>query len=317
VSKTLFVRDITASHNEVNDLFVVTKKGTYTARNSSRYMMIGLKDATGSIEGRIWEHVDDLEQLFEKGDIVAVQSKARIYQDKLQLHITDIRKLDTDLAIHDVAHFYPCGDKTVSCLREEYASIVAGIENKYLKMLFEVFGNDRQLIDRFLSYPASTGVHHVYIGGLLEHSLSVAKMGISAASFIGGDRDIIITGSLLHDVGKIQEIEIARGFRFTDRGRLLGHITIGVMILEDLIQRIDGFPRELTDILTHIIVSHHGLEEWGSPKKPMFPEALIVHHLDNLDSKVMGVKEHMRDHMADDRWSDYHRLFEAKYYKIT
>ena len=173
------------------------------------------------------------------------------------------------------------------------------------------------LRDRFLAYPASTGVHHVYVGGLLEHSLSVAKMGMAVASLIGGDRDIIITGSMLHDIGKIQELEITRGFRFTDRGRLLGHITLGVMIVEELIGRIDGFPQELTDILTHIVISHHGLEEWGSPKKPMFPEALIVHHLDNLDSKVMGVREHMRDNMADNRWSEYHRLYEAKFFKIN
>lgn len=279
--------------------------------------MIGLKDTTGSIEGRVWEHVDELEGLFERGDIVSVQSKTKIYQDKLQLHITDIRKLDNDLAVCEIEHFYPCGDTSRSHLEEEYSEIISGIGNTYLKKLFALLNEDRLLRDKFLAYPASTGVHHVYVGGLLEHSLSVAKMGMAVASFIGGDRDIIITGSMLHDIGKIQELEITRGFRFTDRGRLLGHITLGVMIVEELIGRIDGFPQELTDILTHIVISHHGLEEWGSPKKPMFPEALIVHHLDNLDSKVMGVREHMRDNMADNRWSEYHRLYEAKFFKIN
>lgn len=317
MSKTTFVRDITGNQHEVNDLFVVTKKGTYTAKNNTRYMMVGLKDATGSIEGRIWERVDELEGLFEKGDIVSVKSKARLYQDRLQLHITDIAKLDADLAVCDIAHFYPCGDKEPGILQEEYATIVKEIKNPHLKKLLNTFTGDRQLLDRYFSYPASTSVHHVYVGGLLEHSLSVAKLGIAAASLIGGDRDIIVTGCILHDIGKIHELDILRGFKFTDRGRLLGHITLGVMILEDLIRRIDGFPQDLTDILTHIVVSHHGLEEWGSPKKPMFPEAIIVHHLDNLDSKVMGVREHMKDNMADERWSDYHRLYEAKYYKIT
>lgn len=317
MSKTIFVKDITRSGHEVNDLFIVTKKGTYTARNNSRYMMIGLKDSTGSIEGRVWERVDELEGLFEKGDIVSVQSKARPYQDKLQLHITDIRRLDSDLALSDIEHFYPCGDRPRADLEKEYDEIVSGIGNEHLKKLFDVFNNDRQLKDKFLTYPASTGVHHVYVGGLLGHSLACAKMGMAVTSLIGGDRDVVTAGSIFHDIGKIQELEIIRGFRFTDRGRLLGHITIGVMILEDLIGRIDGFPQKLTDILTHIIISHHGLEEWGSPKKPMFPEALIVHHLDNLDSKVMGVREHMRDNMADDRWSEYHRLYEAKFFKIN
>lgn len=317
MTKTIFVRDITRSGNDVNDLFIVTKKGTYTAKNNSRYMMIGLKDSTGTIEGRVWEHVDELEGLFEKGDIVSVKSKAKPYQDKLQLHITDIRKLDSDLAISEIEHFYPCGETKRGLLEKEYAEIVSGIRNEHLKRLFDTFDGEKPLKDRFMTYPASTGVHHVFVGGLLEHSLAVAKMGMAVASLIGGDRDIITAGSIFHDIGKVQELEIARGFRFTDRGRLLGHITLGVMILEDVIARIDGFPEELTDILTHIIISHHGLEEWGSPKKPMFPEALIVHHLDNLDSKVMGVREHMRDNMVDDRWSEYHRLYEAKFYKIS
>ncbi len=279
--------------------------------------MVGLKDSTGSIEARVWEHVDELEGLFDKGDIVAIKSKVKMYQDKVQLHITDIRKLGNDLAAGDIEHFYPGGDMNRSLLEKEYGEIISGVRNDHLKRLLACFDNDPRLKDRFMTYPASTGVHHTYVGGLLDHSISVAKMGMAVTELIGGDRDITVAGSILHDIGKIDELEISRGFKFTDRGRLLGHITLGVMILEDLIRRTDGFPQELTDILTHIIVSHHGLEEWGSPKKPMFPEALIVHHLDNLDSKVMGVKEHMRDNMVDERWSEYHRLYEAKYYKIN
>jgi len=316
VSKKTFVRDITGSQKEVNDLFVVTKKGTYTSRENKKYMMIGLKDATGSIDGRIWEAVDELEGLFERGDIVSVQSKVKDYQNKLQLHITNIRKLDADLAVDDIDHFYPAGDRDRESLEKEYGEIVRAMGNPWLTKLLAAFHEDVQLRKRFFSYPASTTVHHVYVGGLLDHSLCMARMGMAAVSIIGGDRDIVIAGSILHDIGKTQELDITRGFRFTDRGRLLGHITLGVMILEDLIRRVDGFPKELTDILTHIVVSHHGLEEWGSPKKPMFPEAIIVHHLDNLDSKVKGVREHMKDNMADERWSDYHRLYEAKYYKI-
>ncbi len=218
--------------------------------------------------------------------------------------------------VDDIAHFYPSGDRERAFLEKEYGQIVGEVANPWLARLLAVFHDDMQLRERFFSYPASTTVHHVYIGGLLDHSLCMARMGMAAVSFIGGDRDIVITGSILHDIGKTQELDITRGFRFTDRGRLLGHITLGVMILEDLIRRVEGFPKELTDILTHIVVSHHGLEEWGSPKKPMFPEAIIIHHLDNLDAKVKGVKEHMKDNMADERWSEYHRLYEAKYYKI-
>ncbi|MBP1747946.1 MAG: metal dependent phosphohydrolase, partial [Deltaproteobacteria bacterium] len=141
--------------------------------------MIGLKDTTGSIEGRVWKHVDELEGLFERGDIVSVQSKIKIYQDKLQLDITDIRRLDNDLAVCEIEHFYPCGDTSRNRLEEEYSKIISGIENTYLKKLFDLLNEDRLLRDKFLAYPASTGVHHVYVGGLLEHSLSVAKMGMA------------------------------------------------------------------------------------------------------------------------------------------
>lgn len=317
MSKKVFIRDITGDQQEVNDLFVVGKKATYTAKNNSRYMAVSLKDSTGSIEGRVWDRVDEFEGLFDKGDIVSVRSVTNLYQNKLQLKIRDIRRVDTDIPAGEMARFYPAGDRSAGALEDEYARTVEEVKDPHLKGLLNAFSGDRPLLERFFSYPASVGVHHVYIGGLLEHSLSVAKMGMAASSLIGGDRDIIITGSILHDVGKIDELEISRGFRFTDRGRLLGHITLGVMILEGLVRRVDGFPDALTDILTHIIVSHHGLEEWGSPKKPMFAEALMVHYLDNLDSKVMGVREHMKDNMADERWSEYHRLYEAKFFKIS
>ena len=316
MNKTTFVKDITENQREINDLFVVAKKATYTAKNNARYIAVNLKDATGSIEGRIWEQVDELDGRFDRGDIVSVRSKTNLYQNRVQLKISDIRRLDSDLPVNEIALFYPAGNTPGSALAEEYQKIVQDIQNPYLKKLFGAFDNSGPLRERFFSYPASTGVHHVYIGGLLEHSLSVAKMGMAVSSLIGGDRDIIVAGSILHDIGKTDELDISRGFRFTDRGRLLGHITLGIMVFEDLIRDISGFPASLTDILTHIIVSHHGLEEWGSPKKPMFAEALMVHHLDNLDSKVMGVREHMKDNMADERWTEFHRLYEAKFYKI-
>jgi len=172
------------------------------------------------------------------------------------------------------------------------------------------------MMEKFFFYPASIGVHHIYVGGLLEHSLSMVRMARHVVNIVGGDLDIVLAGCLLHDIGKIEEIDVKKGFKYTDRGRLLGHISLGVMILEELLREVKDFPAHIADVLSHIIVSHHGVEEWGSPKKPMFIEALIVHYLDNLDAKVMGVKEHMKDNMEDERWSEYHRLYESKFYKI-
>ena len=161
------------------------------------------------------------------------------------------------------------------------------------------------------------GVHHVSIGGLLEHSVTVAEIARNAASLIGGDPDIVVAGSLLHDIGKVEEIAFDGGaFSYSDRGRLLGHITLGIMMLEDMARAVEGFPGHLADALKHIILSHHGEAEWGSPKKPMCIEALVVHYIDNLDAKVMGVKEHMNSSMEDERWTQFHKLYESRFYKI-
>lgn len=317
MNKKVFVRDISKTIKEVKDHFIVAGKGNYTKKNGEMYIVVNLKDSTGTIEGRIWDRAKELGRHFDEGDVVAVTATPKEYNNKLQLTVTDIRKTGEDVTADDFAHFFSGSDKKPDQMKSEYFAMVEGLTNDHLKGLLNAFNSDKSLLDRFFSYPASTGVHHVHPGGLLEHSLSVAKMSAAVSELIGGDRDIVITGSILHDVGKIEELDMLKGFKFTDRGRLLGHITLGVMLLEDLIRRIDGFPSSLADVLTHIIVSHHGLEQWGSPKKPMFAEALIVHYLDNLDSRVMGVREHMRDNMADDRWSEFHRLYEAKFFKIS
>jgi 3'-5' exoribonuclease len=132
----------------------------------------------------------------------------------------------------------------------------------------------------------------------------------------GANREIVIAGALLHDIGKIEEIEVRGGFRYSDRGRLLGHIALGVIKLKELIGELKDFPVLLEDLLTHIIVSHHGLEEWGSPKRPMFIEAMIVHYLDNLDARIEGVRAHFEEGMEDERWSTYHRIYESRFLRL-
>lgn len=318
MNKKVFVRDITGGQlGVVREYFAVLNKGRYTKKNGDIYVVVTLRDSTGSIEGRIWDRAQDLESSFDEGDIVLVTAIPKVYNDKVQLTITDIQKIDVAVTADEIVHFFPAGGGKENLSHSDYFKLIGEITNPHLKKLFDVFNNRGELRERFFLYPASTGVHHVYAGGLLEHSVSVAKMGKAVVACLGGNTDIIVTGGILHDVGKIEEFDISRGFKFTDRGRLLGHITLGVTIIEDLIRRVDSFPPDLTDILTHIIVSHHGLEKWGSPKKPMFAEALMIHFLDNLDSKVMGVREYMKENMTDGKWTGYHRLYESKFYKIT
>jgi 3'-5' exoribonuclease len=316
VKKQIFVQDITKEHVEINDYFVVTKKGVFTTKSNSKYMSVTLKDRTGIIEGKVWDRVEELQDLFEKNDLVLVRSKSRLYQNKPQLNVSDIRRVETPLALEDMTSFLPESERGNACVREEYAGLVEGLRTPPLRSLFALLREREGLLERFFAYPASIGVHHVYLGGLLEHSVAVAKMAKQSVPFTGGDADIVVAGSLLHDIGKIDEMELRGGFRYSDKGRLLGHITLGIIVFEELIRSIQTFPPEAADILKHIIISHHGVEEWGSPRKPMCIEALIVHYIDNLDAKVMGVKEHMKENMEDEVWSTYHRLYESRFYRI-
>lgn len=315
MNKKIFIKDITEDQAAINDYFVVVKKGTYTTKTNSKYMSVSLRDKSGIIEAKIWERVDELNGLFEKNDIVFVKSRPRLYQEKIQLNVTDMRKVDEELPFEMIRAFFPASEVSEDALREEYFRITAEFKNPSIAVLFAALNEKKEMLEKFFFYPASIGVHHIYIGGLLEHSLSMARIARQAAQVVGGNLDIILAGCLLHDIGKIEEIDVKRGFKYTDRGRLLGHITLGMTILDGLLREV-SVPAHIADALSHIIVSHHGVEEWGSPKKPMFIEALVVHYLDNLDAKVMGVKEHMKENMEDERWTEYHRLYESRFYKI-
>jgi 3'-5' exoribonuclease len=316
MDKKVFIKDITEDQTMVNDYFVVAKKGTYTTKTNTKYMSLSLKDKSGVIEAKVWERVEELNGLFDKNDIVHVKGRPRLYQEKIQLNVTDIQRVDEGMPFELIRQFFPESETNSDALKEEYFRIIGELKNPAISRLFSLLNEKKEMLEKFFFYPASIGVHHIYVGGLLEHSLSMARMAKHVVTVVGGDPDIVLAGCLLHDIGKIEEIDVRKGFKYTDRGRLLGHITLGVTILEDLLHEVKDFPAHLAGVLSHIIVSHHGVEEWGSPKKPMFIEALVVHYLDNLDAKVMGVKEHMKDNMEDERWSDYHRLYESKFYKI-
>jgi len=316
MKKRTYVADIKDEYVEVNDFFVVVKKAVYSSKANTRYISVGLRDKTGVIEGKVWDRVEELGELFSKNDLVRIKGKSRMYQQKPQLNITDIRRVDEEIPLEGMTDFYPGYEGGTAHLREEYDALVSEIRNPRISGLFKVLETKNDLMERFFLFPASIGVHHVYMGGLMEHSLSMAKMGRNAATILGGNPDIITAGCLLHDIGKVDELRLKGGFGYSDKGRLLGHIALGLIILESLIGEVDGFPQDIADILSHIIVSHHGVEEWGSPKKPMCVEALVVHYLDNLDAKVMGVKEHLKNNMEDERWSEYHRLYESYFYRL-
>jgi len=317
MNKQIFVKDITRDVPEVNDYFIVVKKGIYPTKNNKKFISLSLRDRSGSIEAKIWDdRVDAFKACFEENDLVYVESRVEDYQGKLQLIVKNIKKEET-APLEYLRDFFPVSESSDAALRDKYERLIQEIRNPYIQALFTALNKKEDIVNRFFFFPASIGVHHMYIGGLIEHSISVAEMGKQVVGHTGGDIDTIVAGCLLHDIGKIDEMTIKGGFKYSDRGRLLGHITLGVMIFEELVKGIPEFPDTLADILSHIIVSHHGVEEWGSPRKPMCIEALVVHYLDNLDAKLMGVKEHMKENMEDEKWTGYHRLYESKFYKTS
>jgi 3'-5' exoribonuclease len=313
--KKVFVKDI-VKETDVNDYFLVVKKGIYTTKNNKQYVSIRLRDRTGSIEGRIWDRVEELAPAFERNDLVYVESKARTFQEAVQLNVTSVHKVEKDIPMSDLGEFYPASETGIKELQAAFFELVNGIRNPHLKGLFNELEKRNGILERFFFLPASIGVHHVYIGGLLEHSVNLARMAKEMSRFIRADEDLLVAGSLLHDIGKVEEIEVKGGFGFSDKGRLLGHITIGIVMCESMAGAVAGFPDFLCDTLKHIILSHHGEAEWGSPKKPMCVEALVIHYLDNLDAKVAGVREFMQENMEDEIWTQYHKLYESRYYKV-
>lgn len=313
--KRVFVNEIVRD-TVVNDVFMVVRKGVYLGKNNTRYMAVRLRDKTGSIEGRVWERVDELSTGFERNDLVRVEGKGRVYQEAVQLNVTQIRKVEADLALSDMTAFYPECESSIETSKEEFFALIGQFKEPNLVALFDALKKRPDILERFFVLPAGVGIHHVSVGGLLEHSVSVAKMAKNVIPFTGADEEITVAGCLLHDIGKTEELTVKGGFAYSDRGQLLGHIALGVMILEDLISGLKDFPTYLGDILQHIIISHHGEAEWGSPKRPMCAEALMVHYLDNLDAKVMGVREHMRENMEDEKWTQYHRAYESRFYRL-
>ena len=313
-----YVKDIAGSASGyIEDCFMVGSKSISLTKTDQRFMSLLLRDRTGTIEARLWEEdlVDKYGPLFEKGDIIQVTGKRTFFQGKAQLKVERIEKPELDDSAETLGKFYRQSRYGRQEMEARLLDTVGRITNPFLQEFFVRFQERKTLMDRFFTVPASIGIHHFSIGGLAEHSLNVALMAERVIGIYGGNSDIIITGSLLHDIGKTEEIHFRGGFKYSDRGRLLGHITLGVMIFDDIRREMASFPDELATLLTHIILSHHGTDEWGSPRKPMCVEAIAIHCLDNLDAKVTGVEEYMIENMENERWTEYHRLYESKFYK--
>jgi 3'-5' exoribonuclease len=292
--KERFVTDlITDAH--VRTSFLVQTCERKIARNGNAYLDLDLRDSTGVVRAKLWDcdrHTLD----FEVEDIVEVDGVVEDYQGTPQIRVRKISKCsptDVDLfdylprSRHDPAEMY-------AALMNRLRLIPEGPLRTLLLSLLEDFS----ISEKYKSAPAAMSYHHAFLGGLLEHVLSLVQLGDQVCNhyeFL--HRDLVLAGLVLHDLGKIEELSFSRGFRYSTRGQLLGHISIGLEMVQERMCQIPDFPAELKSQLEHIILSHHGKMEFGSPKEPMFPEALVVHFLDEIDSKL----EAMRAQYATDR----------------
>ena len=199
---------------------------------------------------------------------------------------------------------------------EELKRVANRIKDPFLYRLVFAFLEDREFASSFMKAPASRRLHHAYIGGLLEHTLSVVRLVERLKGhYEGVNWDLLLAGAILHDIGKVKELSYDSSFDYSDEGRLLGHIFLGAEMLQEKIGEIKGFPPRDAMLLKHLILSHHGYYEWGSPKRPKTREAEILHHLDDLDAKVKGISEFMGKRQEGERWTEYHKVFERFFYR--
>jgi 3'-5' exoribonuclease len=289
--KDIYISDV-ASFDEgrlFDSFFLVLLKQQRTTKTNKPYLNLILGDKTGQIEGRVWEPGDPrIAKDVERGDIVKVRGSISRYDDRAQMKVDQLRKAQAGEA--DKMDMLPATTRDVGELWCEMEKSVAGLTNPDLKMLLTALLGDAAIAKAYREAPAARQLHHAWLGGLLEHVVSLLGLADRvAAHYPMLDRDLLVTGVILHDIGKIRELEWETGFDYTVDGVLLGHIQMGVDLVEKTIASLPGFPGRMRTLVLHMILSHHGKLEFGSPKLPMIPEALVLNFLDDLDAKMQAM----------------------------
>jgi 3'-5' exoribonuclease len=269
--------------------FLVLSKEIRQKKTGEPYLSLHLGDRTGEVEAKMWDNVAEIMHAFERDDFIKVKGLLQLYQNRSQFTVHRLRRLEEHEV--DFADYFPCSERDPDEMFAELQSTIAGIRNSHLRALLEVVFSDTRLATLYKLAPAAKNIHHACRGGLIEHVLSLCALcRLTGAHYKNVDVDLLLTGAILHDLGKIDELAYARSFGYSTEGQLLGHIMIGLRILAGKFDQLAEFPPKLRTLVEHMIISHHGELEFGSPKVPAFPEALLLHHLDNLDSKMEAMR---------------------------
>lgn len=294
--------------------YAVRESSLQTAVNGKNYIRMTIADASASIQGNVWDANRDLFLLCPTDSIIKIQAVAESYKGKSQVRINRMRPAHASEV--DMDRFLPKTKQDIPKMKDEILALVDSLKDNDYQAMAKAFFHDNSLMERFSKAPAARDVHHAYIGGLLEHTLNIARMADSFSQKAKINRDLLILGALLHDIGKIDEMAAKFSIEYTDSGKLLGHLYLGAEMVSQRASKITNFPAEKMRLIQHLILSHHGRFEYGSPVLPKTPEAFALHHLDNLDAKVETANRILDDIQDPEKqWSEYSRPLETALFR--
>jgi 3'-5' exoribonuclease len=292
----------------ITSFFLVQSKEVRSTREGKPYLALRLGDRTGTVEARLWDGLDALEE-FDRDDVVKVEAGVESYRGKVQLKLRRVRRAEA--GEYELADFLAETEKDVEALYAELLETAHGVGNGHLRGLLLAVLEDAELAPRLKQAPGAKTLHHAYRGGLIEHVVSLCRLcKLAAQNYPEIDVDLLLTGAILHDLGKVHELSYERSLDYTTVGNLIGHITLGLEIVGRKMDALQGFPPELRILVQHLILSHHGKLEFGSPVTPRFPEAVLLHYLDDIDSKMEAVRSSLAAADSAGRegnWTDWNR----------
>lgn len=308
-----FVKEL-KDKDQIHSVFLASDKMVMNDKNGKPYMSLNLSDISGSINGRLWDKVEDVDGLFSSGDFVFVKGHVQLYQNRVQVVLHDIKPVaEQDFDLKD---FLPTAVKPADEMLQELTELVRSLDNAHIRDLILSVFQDENILPLLKRSPAAKTIHHAYVGGLLEHILSICNiMQFLSSHYPFLNRDYLLFGAIFHDIGKVWELTLNPTISYSDEGRLLGHMQLACELIDEKSRKILGFPEKLRHELKHIVLSHHGRLEYGSPKRPKFLEAMIVAMVDELDSKVNSMVDFMNKEMsAQENWTRFNPMFDRYLY---
>ena len=312
--KTSFISDLN-SEQSITSFFLVCEKEIRNTREGKPYLRLELGDRSGTIEARMWDQFESAVKDVNRDDFVKVQARVEIYRNRLQLALLQLRLAKPEEI--DLADFLPQTKADVAKLYAQLLEFAGSIANPFLKKLVAAILNDPAIAAKYKRAPAAKVMHHAYLGGLLEHVISLCGLAkLAAAHYPELDLDLLLTAAILHDVGKLDELCYDRAISYTVEGQLLGHIMMEFETVSKAMDAIEGFPTNLKTVVQHLLISHHGEYEFGSPKLPMIREALVFHYLDDLDSKLAAARAALALDSGEPEWSAYSGALGGKFLRL-